>query len=50
MKKLLASDAAAGDEFGYSVAADADVIVVGRPITQAADPGAALAAIAAELA
>ena len=33
-----------------AVAAGADWIVVGRPITGAADPGAAAAAIAAEIA
>jgi len=35
---------------GAAIAAGADLLVIGRPLTQAADPGAALAALAAELA
>ena len=43
VKKLLASDGAAGDEFGYSVAADGDVVAVGavRSDHGGADSGAA---------
>ena len=45
---------AAGDQVrtmtpAQAVAAGADWIVVGRPVTQATDPGAAAAAIAAEI-
>ena len=43
VKKLLASDGAAGDQFGYSVAVDGDVIVVGAvdDDTVAVDAGSA---------
>jgi hypothetical protein len=34
-KKILAADGAAGDQFGYSVAADGDTLVVGAPFDPA---------------
>ncbi|MDO8672411.1 MAG: FG-GAP repeat protein [Dehalococcoidia bacterium] len=40
MKKLTASDGAAGDEFGYSVAIDGDTIVIGAHVKSSAQGAA----------